>query len=332
MGIGVSDTVGSANEIIDQAALTAELGYDAFWTQELIDTKDGITTAAAIAAKGFDLDIVVGLPSPYLRHPAVIATELCSIDDYSGGRTAGLVVGTNAPEILRKLDEPVDRPIRTMSETCDILRALIDEGFCDYSGEVFELTNWKLRSEFQSDSIPIYLAGMGPKMRELAAYKFDGLFLPFNTPVEFVRTVSEDLSTHLTDFDRSKADFTLSLNIPTVALDPEAAAGYEEQIRDVVTFTGWHCCSDHIRPLVEQAGITYDDGDLRAAVRSADYDQIRSIITDEFLNAVAVVGSPEACRERYQEYIDAGLDYPIIYNYGDADVKLRNVEALAPQP
>lgn len=329
MKVAVSDTVGPATEIRKQAELATEQGYDTFWTQELIDTKDGITTATALGAWDLDLDIVVGLPSPYTRHPAMIATEVRSVDDYADGRVAGLAIATSAPEVVRKLGESFDRPIKRMSETHDILRDIIRTGTCDYDGEIYELNNWKLRGGFRAD-IPLYIAGMGPKMRELAAAKFDGLWLPFNAPVAFTETVVEEGDDHLDGFGRDPEAFLYALNIPTAVTSEDSELSIDEQIRDVLEFTAWHCCSDHIQPLVERAGIEYDIESLRVAVRNHDYESMRSIIDQEFLDTVAAVGPPEHVRERYREYADTGIERPVIYNYGPEEVKLRNIRELAP--
>jgi len=101
MRAAISDTVGPAAAIRLQAELAADYGYDAFWTQELIDIKDGITTATVLGAWDVDIDIVVGLPSQYTRHPSIIATEASSVDDYSDGRVRGLAVATSAPRWSR---------------------------------------------------------------------------------------------------------------------------------------------------------------------------------------------------------------------------------------
>jgi len=330
MQIAVSDTVGPAAEIRTQAELAVEYDYEAFWTQELIDIKDGITTAAALGAWDLDLDIVVGLPSPYTRHPAIIATEACSVDDYADGRVRGLAVATSAPEVVRKLGKDLDRPIKRLSETHDILREIIRTGECTYDGDIYTMDNWKLRSEFH-DEIPLYVAGMGPKMRELAAAKFDGLWLPFNATAPFVADVVEEVDGYLREFDRDPGSFLYALNVPTAVVDEDSELSVAEQIEDVREFTAWHCCSDHIKPLVERAGVTYDIDALRAAVRSGDSATIREIVDREFLDVVAAVGSPEHVRDRYREYVEAGIERPVIYNYGPEEVKLRNVRELAPE-
>jgi alkanesulfonate monooxygenase SsuD/methylene tetrahydromethanopterin reductase-like flavin-dependent oxidoreductase (luciferase family) len=329
MQIAVSDTVGPAREIRSQAELAADCGYDAYWTQELIDIKDGITTATALGAWDIDIDIVVGLPSPYTRHPAMIATEACSVDDYADGRVAGLAVATSAPEVVGKLGIDMDRPIKRLSETHDILRDIVETGECTYDGEIYQLENWKLRSEFH-DSIPLYVAGMGPKMQELAAVKFDGLWLPFNATVPFVADVVETGHDHLADFDRDPAEFLYALNIPTAVVDEDSELSVAEQVEDVREFTAWHCCSEHIKPLVERAGIDYDIDALREAVRAGDSGTIREIVDRDFLDVVAAVGSPEHVRDRYREYVEAGVECPVIYNYGPEEVKLRNIRELAP--
>ncbi|MEF8782512.1 MAG: LLM class flavin-dependent oxidoreductase [Haloarculaceae archaeon] len=330
MQIAVSDTVGPAAEIRAQAELAADYGYDAFWTQELIDIKDGITTATALGAWGIDIDIVVGLPSPYTRHPAMIATEACSVDDYADGRVEGLAVATSAPEVVGKLGIDLDRPIKRLSETHDILRDIIETGECSYDGDIYTMENWKLRSEFQGE-VPLYVAGMGPKMQELAAAKFDGLWLPFNATVPFCEEVVETGHEHLENFGRDPEEFLYALNIPTAVVDEDSELSVDDQIEDVREFTAWHCCSDHIKPLVERAGVDYDIDALRTAVRENDSAAIREIVDRDFLDVVAAVGSPEHVRDRYREYTDAGIECPVIYNYGPEEVKLRNVRELAPE-
>jgi len=329
MRIAVSDTVGPAEEIRAQAELAVDCGYEEFWTQELIDIKDGITTATALGAWDLDLDIVVGLPSPYTRHPAIIATEASSVDDYSDGRVTGLAVATSAPEVVQKLGVDLDRPIKRLSETHDILRDIVQTGRCTYDGDIYTLDNWNLRAEFEND-VPLYVAGMGPKMQELAAAKFDGLWLPFNATVPFVDEVVERGHEHLREFDRDPGEFLYSLNIPTAVVDEDSAMSVDDQIEDVREFTAWHCCSDHIEPLVERAGVEYDIDALRTAVRGGDSATIRDIVDREFLDVVAAVGPPEHVRDRYREYVDAGIECPVIYNYGPEEVKLRNVRELAP--
>lgn len=326
----VSDTVGPGAEIRAQAELAADLDYDAYWTQELIDIKDGFTTATALGAWDIDIDIVVGLPSPYTRHPAIIATEVSSIDDYSNGRVEGLCLATSAPEVVQKLNIDMDRPIKRLSEANDILRDLIETGECTYDGEIYSMDNWKLRADF-SDDIPLYVAGAGPVMQEMAAAKFDGLWLPFNATVPFVSEVVDNGHDHLREFDRDPESFLYALNIPTAVVDEDADMSVEEQKRDIREFTAWHCCSDHIKPLVERAGVDYDIDALRTAVRENDSEAMAEIVDQEFLDVVAAVGSPEHVRERYREYMDAGIQCPVIYNYGPQEVKMRNVRELAPE-
>ena len=331
MRIGVSDTIGPADQIHEQAQRAATLGYEAFWTQELVDTRDGLTTAAALGAWDLDIDLRVGLPSPYTRHPALIATEVASVIDYAPpGRVTSLALGTSAPETLSKLGEPLDRPIRTLSETVDVLQPLLRDGYVDDRGEVFEASNWRLRADARAD-LEFILAGMGPKMQELATAKYDGLWLPFNAPVAFVEESVSAARDRLVDrFDRDPDAFVFALNIPTAVVDEDVDEAVEDQVRDVVEFTAWHCCSDHIKPLVERAGIDYDIEALRRAVRSHDYEAIRAVVDEAFLDAVAAVGRPEHVRDRYRAYVDAGIEYPVLYNYGARAVKRRNVEALAP--
>jgi len=123
--------------------------------------------------------------------------------------------------VVQKLGIDLDRPIKRLSETHDILRDIVRTGKCTYEGEIYSLENWKLRAEFQND-IPLYVAGMGPKMQELAAAKLDGLWLPFNVPVPFAADVVERGHDYPREFARDVESFLYALNGPTVVGDEDS--------------------------------------------------------------------------------------------------------------
>lgn len=328
---GICDIRGPGDEILDEAAIAAETDYGAFWAQENITFKDGITTSAALAASDIDIDIVMGYPSPYLRHPGLIATLLHSVEDYSGGQVSGLVLGTGIPEELDKLGRPVERPVKTMSETYDIIRGIIDDGRVSYDGDMFQVDNWTFRYDFQND-IPMYLAAIGPKMRELAAAKYEGVILPYNTTVDHARKVVSEMTEQLEEFGRDPDEFVFAVNILSAVTDEDSELSYEEQIGDIRQFTEFHFCSDYLKDvLAEYSGIEYDIDALRNAMRSGDREAAREIVTEDILKQVSAVGPADHCRDLIAEFEDAGITDPIVFNLGPKEVKDRTTRELSPQ-
>jgi 5,10-methylenetetrahydromethanopterin reductase len=69
---------------------------------------------------------------------------------------------------------------------------------------------------------------------------------------------------------------------------------------------------------VRRSGIAVDHEAVIAAVAKRDLVAAAALISDEAADAFTVAGTPAECRRRLQDYIDAGLDEPVISPIGGA--------------
>ena len=70
---------------------------------------------------------------------------------------------------------------------------------------------------------------------------------------------------------------------------------------------------------------------IRAAYQSRDRDGAARLVTDEMVDAVTIIGTPDECRRQMQRFFDAGVDeIRLVLNEPDKDRYLDTIKALAP--
>ena len=80
--------------IQEYAKLTEESGFDQFWVAEAyhwfrqygLEPRGVFTALAAATMATKDIDICLGITSPYMRHPTIQASECVGIDELSEGK------------------------------------------------------------------------------------------------------------------------------------------------------------------------------------------------------------------------------------------------------
>ena len=111
------------------------------------------------------IKLATGVTHPHLRHPAVTASALASLDELTGGRIIlGIGTGDSALHTLGK--QP--RPLSEVKETVRVFRALT-------RGEEVEYEGARIRIPWSQHRIPVYVAATGPKSLELAGEIADGI-------------------------------------------------------------------------------------------------------------------------------------------------------------
>ena len=110
-----------------------------------------------------------------LRHPLLLAQEVTTLDHMSGGRfELGLGAGHNPQEyeaMGRSIETPTARKAR-LSESAEILRALLDGRRVDFVGEHYTIRQAKVRAAAQ-EHLPILVAANGSTILSHAARHAD---------------------------------------------------------------------------------------------------------------------------------------------------------------
>ncbi|HEX4788211.1 MAG TPA: TIGR03621 family F420-dependent LLM class oxidoreductase [Actinospica sp.] len=169
----------TANEDLGFAELTAlarkaeAVGCSAYVLPDHLIAQAPLIPLAMVAAATERLRVGTFVLNVCLRHPAVLAQELATLDLLSGGRLEiGLGAGWNKPEhdSIGIPFEPVGVRIERLTETIAILRGAFAEGRFSFAGKHYTVADLDgTPKPVQRPHPPIFLGGGGRRLLTLAA-------------------------------------------------------------------------------------------------------------------------------------------------------------------
>ena len=172
------DGLDGPEEIAARARRAEDMGYSAVVMTDHFDDRHGplvAMTAVALATTSLRVGTMV-LANDY-RHPAVLAKELASLDQVSGGRLEiGMGAGWMASD-YQQAGMQFDRPgvrIERLDEAVTVLEGCFGEGIFDFEGEHYRISGLDSQPKpVQQPRPPLLMAGGGPRMLALAARRAD---------------------------------------------------------------------------------------------------------------------------------------------------------------
>jgi probable F420-dependent oxidoreductase len=166
--------IGSVRELSETARRAESIGIDTLVVPDhLIEQLSPIPTMAAIAAVSDRLRMAAFVLNNDLRHPAVLAQDLASIDVLSSGRLdVAIGAGWNRPE-YEAIGVAFDRtPIRQarLSEAITVLKGCFADGPFSFSGAHYTITDFDAYPKpVQRPHPPFLIGGGGRRTLGLAA-------------------------------------------------------------------------------------------------------------------------------------------------------------------
>ena len=168
----------SARELGERARAAEDLGVTTFILPDhLVPQLAPVPYLATIAALTERMRISAFVHNNDLRHPAVLAQELASLDVLSAGRLdVAIGAGWNEPE-YRAVGLPFD-PIRVrqarLAEAIAVLKGCFGPGPFSFSGEHYTITDYDAYPKpVQRPHVPFFIGGGGRTTLELAAREAD---------------------------------------------------------------------------------------------------------------------------------------------------------------
>ena len=188
-----------------------------------------------------------------------------------------------------------------MRETTDIVRLAVSGRKIDYSGRIFSLHGFRLLIKPVRSNIPIYLAAVNRGMIRLAWGIGDGVIL-YLRPADEMRST---IGAMRREFSR---DIDVACQLIACVSDDETAA--MERARRTISF--YVAVGRVYRDFLAANGFEEETAAIYSEFRKAGTDKMHRLVPDEMVRALAVAGSPGACRQRLAAFRDAGLDLPIM--------------------
>ena len=172
------DGLDGPEEIASRVRRAEDMGYSAVVMTDHFDDRHGpLVAMAAVALATTSLRVGTMVLANDYRHPAVLAKELASLDQVSGGRLEiGMGAGWMASD-YQQAGMQFDRPgvrIERLDEAVTVLEGCFGEGIFDFEGEHYRISGLDSQPKpVQQPRPPLLMAGGGPRMLALAARRAD---------------------------------------------------------------------------------------------------------------------------------------------------------------
>ncbi len=246
----------SGAEWIALARRVEELGYSSLLMPDVMGTPLAAMTALTVAASVTTTLRVGGyvFVADY-RNPILLAREIATLDQLSGGRVElGLGVG-NWPHDFAQLGIPFDQPgtrVSRFAEGLSLMKRFFAGETGDFAGTYYTATGLRPAPRpVQQPHPPIIIGSAGRRMLTIAAREADIILLipPVEEKLAWIREAARDRFDHL---EFGQAVFGIELIDSPVEVAP-AIRGMPVESRSMTT----EQAVTHLMERREQYGISY---------------------------------------------------------------------------
>jgi alkanesulfonate monooxygenase SsuD/methylene tetrahydromethanopterin reductase-like flavin-dependent oxidoreductase (luciferase family) len=301
--------------LLVEAAIAAEKhGLASVWTSEFYDRSASVTLAAqAVVTSRIALGSSIAWA--FGRTPLALATDFRSLDGLAPGRLS-MGLGTGNPQVIGEwLGLDVDRPVARLLETVQLVRDLwqLNVKAVDHQGR-----HHRCRIDadpglpaLSTGTLPVLLAAGREPMLRAAGAVADGLVgMPMSTREFIVETVHPALLAGAREAGRTERIPVTGMVICSIA-DDSARARAAAAVQ-IAVYTSRRSTD----PLLRLHGFEKEAEAVREAAARRDIPGMAAAVSDRMLDRMAVYGTPEEARQRYQEAYGGVFEQPLLYASG----------------
>ena len=310
------------------AQLAEELGFEAVWQAESRLVREATVPMAAFAAVTERIGIGSGVVNQWTRNVGLLAATFSTLDDLAPGRIK-LGIGAWWDPLASKVGITRRHPVQAMRETVEVTRRLLAMERVTFHGEFVQVEDIEIdivHGDRAPKHVPIYIAATtGMRMMELAGEIGDGVLLNYlvgpsynQGALEALAAGAERAGRTLDDVDRPQ--------LVVCSLDEDRALALDRARELVAQYLGQQ---PHIgkasgvdESLLEEIGAV-----LTWPATPEQIEKAMGLVPDDVVQLITASGTPDECRAKVQEYIDAGCTCPVLYPLGE-DVPAM-IEAFA---
>jgi len=312
------------------ARFADEAGFDGIWTFET--SHEPFLPLVLAAEHSSRLSLGTSIAVAFPRSPTILAQIAWDLARFSKGRFI-LGLGTQVKgHNERRFGIKWEKPVEKMREVILAVRAVWDcwqnRTRLNFQGEFFKLN---LMTPFFSPEphdyhrIPIFVAGVNPRMCQLAGELCEGFHAhPLHSARYLTERVLPNIEIGLAKNGRERRSIEVSSSIFVIPTDDSAAAKYEAEVREQISF---YASTPPYRPVFELEGWGDVADELKAMAARGKWNDMPALITDDMLDRFALRGSWAELPSKVQRKYDGLLDrvsyyFPVVPGQNEAAWRL----------
>ena len=314
-GFGFGDELQSTQAMAGRAREIEELGFDGIITAEI--AHDPFMPLLIAAHETSTLELRTSIAVALARSPMNMANIGHDMNAWSEGRFTLGIGSQIKPHITKRFSMPWHGPAKQMREYIESMHAIwkcwYEQEPLNYVGEHYQ--HRLMTPEFTPTNTAhgrpkVLMAAVGPLMMSTAAALADGIIVhSFCTEQHFKKNMLPRLESELAANGRSLDDF--EIQFPVFTASGETEEELEKSKQSIKYRIGFYASTPAYKSVLDTHGWGDLQPHLNRMTKEGQWDQLPDQITDEMLNAFAVVGSPAEVatqmHERFAGFIDRGL-------------------------
>jgi probable F420-dependent oxidoreductase len=285
------------HQVAEGVRRSEQAGYDGAWGSET--AHDPFLPVLMAAEHTETIELGTAIAVAFARSPMTTANTAWDLNAYSQGRFLLGLGSQIKPHITRRFSMPWSHPAPRMKEFISALKAIWDTWQngtpLDFRGEFYQHT--LMTPFFNPGANPygapkVFLAAVGEHMTRVAGEVADGMLVHGFSTERYLREVTlPTLEAGLVASGRTRADFELSYPIFVVTGDgDEAAEAAAVATRKQIAF---YASTPAYRPVLEVHGWGELQTELNALSKQGEWDTMGTLVSDDVLDAFAVVAAPD---------------------------------------
>ena len=288
--------------LMELAPLIEDAGFGAFWRGEA-NNADAMVALSGLAARTRTLKVGTAITHIYGRSPVSLGIQAATLQDLSNGRLL-LGLGAANKAIAGWHGSTFDRPLRRIREYMEIVRRVAAGERVEYEGQIYTTgKRFQLSWKPSHPSLPIYLAGLGPKMTRLAGEIADGVCINMGIPAK-ISEIAEHVRTGAASAGRDSSQLGIMAKV-RVSLHPDRTVA-RARLRQILAF---YNIADHYSNMLKECGFEPEVNAIQSAFQKGGMKAAVESLTDDYMDKLPVIPatSIEEIRDRLAPFVEAGV-------------------------
>jgi probable F420-dependent oxidoreductase len=284
---------------VSTAQLAERLGYDSLWVAEA-NGSEAFSLLGAVSVAAPKLGLGTGVLALQLRTPPLAAMAAATLQQLAPDRDVFLGIGISSPAVAGRWHGATygDRPLAQVREYVALVRECLSGETVSFDGDFYRVSRFRLGLRATERTPKIVVGALNAAMLKLAGEVADGVLLNY-LPASLVPWSVEQI--------RSGGPARVYAYVHVGVTDRDRYA--EAARRDLLSYA----VVDAYAANFARAGYADAVAAVRAHHEARERDAAIAAVSDAWVDGVQIMGDAAHVARAVQEYVDAGVETPIVF-------------------
>ena len=307
----------SAAEVLAAIVVADESRIDTVFCVDEVYHRDAWLLLGAAARETRRVRLALGVAGVTLRDPLLVAQQLATLDELSGGRAAAAFsIGNLAMLEQFGVDPASLHPAPRLREAHAAIRSLLDSGSVDLEGRFYSYRGVFTTARPVAPRVPLLIGAMaGPLTFRLAGEIADGVYAACSFSREALAFILDNVKLGAARVGRDLADLDVCASVTCAVADDGEAARRAARLKAAFYLPSMPPA------LVERHGIPFSTIEpINEAFARGDVAEALRRTPDELADRFCIAGTPEEVAERIRrDILGAGFEH-VALALADAEI------------